>query len=96
METAQNTFNNGKLVKIIYRLKATKSFYAAKLYHAAGEKEKCARLCELSLWYHRQAFSMGYDSEAFMKDLDQLIALSGKKHALLLDMFLPAGVRNAA
>ncbi len=75
-----NSFENS-IAKLVFRVKATKCFYQARLYKTLGDTEKCLRMCSVSIWYHEQARKMGYSGEAFLNDFSELLLLAGKGNA---------------
>jgi hypothetical protein len=80
----QNSNEESRLAKLIFRVKATKSFYQARLYKTLGETEKCLRMCSISMWYHEQAQKNGYGGDTFLNDFNQLLLLAGKGNASIL------------
>lgn len=77
---SENRFENS-IAKLVFRVKATKCFYQARLYKTLGETEKCLRMCSVSIWYHEQARKMGYASDAFLNDFSELLLLAEKGNA---------------
>jgi hypothetical protein len=69
---------NSKMGKLIFRLKATKTLHLARLLERAGNTAKLSKLYLVSRWYHEQAYNMGYDSAAFLKDYADVLLHCGK------------------
>lgn len=68
----------GKMQKLVFRLKATKTLHLARILLRTGKTEKLSKLYLVSRWYHEQAYRMGYSSAAFLKDFAEVLQHCGR------------------